>query len=64
MRLFATILPETTTDKSFVWSSSDESIATVDEYGVITAVSSGTVQIIATCLDEGGASGVINVTVK
>ncbi|MBQ7862017.1 MAG: Ig-like domain-containing protein [Clostridia bacterium] len=64
VRVFATVLPETTTDKSFLWSSSDESIATVDEYGVITAVSSGTVQIIATCLDEGGASGVINVTVK
>ena len=64
VRLFATILPETTTDKSFVWSSSDESIATVDKYGVVTAVSSGTVKIIATCLDEGGVSGVINVTVK
>ena len=59
-----TVLPETTTDKSFVWTSSDESIATVDKYGVVTAVSSGTVNIIATSLDEGGVSGVISVTVK
>ncbi len=64
VRLFATILPETTTDKSFRWTSSDESIATVDKYGVVTAVSSGTVQIIATSLDEGGVSGAIKVTVK
>ena len=64
VRVFATVFPENTTNKSFEWSSSDESIATVDKYGVITAVSSGTVKIIATSLDEVGVSGVINVTVK
>ncbi len=64
VRVFATVFPENTTNKSIEWSSSDESIATVDKYGVITAVSSGTVKIIATSLDEGGVSGVINVTVK
>ena len=64
VRVFATVLPENTTNKSVEWSSSDESIATVDKYGVITAVSSGTAKIIATSLDEGGVSAVINVTVK
>ena len=64
VRVFATVFPETTTDKNVTWSSSDESIATVDKYGVITAVSSGKVQIIATSVDEGGVQGIINVTVK
>lgn len=63
LRVFATILPEDTTDKSFNWSSADESIATIDEYGVITAVSGGEVQIIATSCDEGGAKGIINLKV-
>ena len=31
-----TILPEDTTDKTFTWSSSDEAIATVDEYGAVS----------------------------
>ncbi len=63
LRVFATVLPEDTTDKSHTWSSSDESIATVDEYGVITAVSGGQVQIIATSCDEGGVKGIINLNV-
>lgn len=63
LRVFATILPEDTTDKSFVWSSADESIAVIDEYGVITAVSGGEVQIIATSCDEGAVKGIINLKV-
>ena len=63
LRVFATVLPEDTTDKSHVWSSSDESIATVDQYGVITAISGGQVQIIATSCDEGGVKGIINLNV-
>ncbi|MBQ7005505.1 MAG: Ig-like domain-containing protein [Clostridia bacterium] len=63
LRVFATIIPEDTTDKSFTWSSADESIATIDEYGVITAVSGGEVQIIATSCDEGGVKGIINLKV-
>ncbi len=63
LRVFATILPEDTTDKSFTWSSADESIAVIDEYGVITAVSGGDVQIIATSCDEGAVKGIINLKV-
>lgn len=63
LRVFATVLPEDTTDKSHTWSSSDENVATVDEYGVITAVSAGNVQIIAKSCDEGAVEGIINLKV-
>ena len=46
--LTATARPWNTTDASVTWSSSDESIATVDENGVVTGVSVGTAVITAT----------------
>ncbi|MDO4335639.1 MAG: Ig-like domain-containing protein [Bacteroidales bacterium] len=48
VQLTATIRPETTTDKSVTWKSSDESIATVDASGKVTAVAVGTADITAT----------------
>ena len=45
--LTAMVLPDYTTDKSVIWSSSDSSIAKV-ENGVVTALSTGTVTITAT----------------
>lgn len=53
LRVFATVFPEDTTDKTVTWSSSDSSIATIDEYGVIRALSGGHVTITATSCDEG-----------
>ncbi|MDD2256680.1 MAG: Ig-like domain-containing protein, partial [Bacteroidales bacterium] len=44
--LVATVLPSTATNRNIVWSSSDESIATVDQAGLITPVSGGTVDIV------------------
>ncbi|QPQ35576.1 Ig-like domain-containing protein [Lysinibacillus sp. JNUCC-52] len=46
-KLTATVLPEDAIIKNVVWSSSDESIATVDQHGNVTAISEGTAIITA-----------------
>ena len=48
IKLNATVLPETTTDKTITWTSSNLAVATVDENGNVTAVGVGTVIITAT----------------
>jgi hypothetical protein len=49
----ATITPEDATDKSVVWSSSDATVATVNQSGLITAVSDGTAFVFVTTNDGG-----------
>lgn len=51
IKISATILPETTTDKTITWTTSDEKIATVSAEGIITAVKVGTATITASCGD-------------
>ncbi|MDE5744885.1 MAG: Ig-like domain-containing protein, partial [Paramuribaculum sp.] len=46
--LYATIFPKNTTDKSVTWASADETVATVDETGMVTAISPGKTSITAT----------------
>ena len=45
--LEATVQPESLTNKAVTWSSSDETIATVDENGVVTGVAAGEATITA-----------------
>lgn len=57
-----TIAPENATNKNVMWSSSDESIAIVDENGLVTALSEGDVTITVTSQD-GNYSAISNVQV-
>jgi DMSO/TMAO reductase YedYZ molybdopterin-dependent catalytic subunit len=51
VQLNAVVEPANATNKNVTWSSSDESIATVDENGLVTAVAQGTVTITVTTED-------------
>ncbi len=59
--LKATVFPPQTTDTSITWSSSDETVATVDEWGTVTALKKGEVTITATAVGGANASVTINV---
>lgn len=50
--LKATINPSDATEQDVTWTSSDESVATVDSEGNVTAVGEGTATITATCTDQ------------
>lgn len=52
-QLNAVFTPENTTNKALEWSVSDNSIATVDENGAVTAVSAGSAVITAKSADGG-----------
>ena len=56
VQLNATISPDNATTKSVIWSSSNESIAVVNESGQVTAVSAGLCNITATANDGSGVS--------
>lgn len=58
----AKVLPDNATDKAVTWSSSDETIATVDANGKVTGVETGEAQITVTAVD-GGIAAVCKVTV-
>ncbi|MCL2369661.1 MAG: Ig-like domain-containing protein [Firmicutes bacterium] len=52
-RLTATVLPTDATNQGVAWSSSNTAIATIDNSGLITAVSAGTATITVTTADGG-----------
>ena len=62
--LKVTITPNNAYDKTVTWSSSDPSIATVDEDGVVKALSAGSVTIIATANDTSGVTATLEITVS
>ncbi len=59
--LTATVTPATATDGSITWSSSDETIATVDQYGKVTINGIGSATITATANDGSGVKATCTV---
>ena len=60
----ATVIPDTATNASVTWTSSNKAIATVDSEGKITAVAPGTATITATSDSNPDASAAYAVTVQ
>ena len=63
LTLTAMVTPDDAADKSISWSSSNPSVATVDNTGKVTAVAAGTAIITATANDGSGVSASCEVTV-
>lgn len=59
----ATLLPETTTDTDLVWSACNESIATVDEHGTVTAQGPGNC-VVTAATPDGALKATYSLTVK
>ena len=62
LQLLATVLPEKATNKAITWSSSNLSVARVDEFGKVTTIGVGTATITVTTVD-GGKTATCSLTV-
>ncbi len=62
-QLVAAVIPENATDKNVTWSSDNETVATVDANGVVTAAAPGSATITVTTAD-GGKTATCAVTVS
>ncbi|AGK99880.1 S-layer homology domain-containing protein [Desulfoscipio gibsoniae] len=62
VQVTAEVQPENATDKGVTWSTSDQSVATVNETGLVTAIAAGTATITVTT-NDGEFSDTITVTV-
>ena len=62
-QLIATVLPDNATYKQVSWRSSNSSVATVDNNGLVTAMAPGTASITATTTDGSNLSASCDVTV-
>ena len=63
LQLTASVTPNDATNQTLVWSSSSESIATVNQNGLVTAVAAGSARIKATAQDGSAVFGFIDITV-
>ena len=61
-KIMATVHPSDATDRSVVWFSDDESVATVNDEGIVTAVGAGTAAVFVRTVD-GNYVGICFVTV-
>ena len=63
LQLNAAVSPENTTDKNVVWASSDPSVATVDENGLVKAIAKGEAKITASSSNGKSAECAVTVSV-
>ena len=63
LQITATVLPSHATHPDLLWSSSDPEVATVNQTGLVTALSPGTTTIRATAQDGSGCFGEAELTV-
>ena len=63
LTLTATVAPDNATNQAVTWTSSNSTVATVDQNGVVTAVAPGTATITVTTAD-GGFTATCTVTVR
>ena len=63
-RLTATVLPENATDKALVWKSDDESVATVDQEGLVKAIKGGSETVIRVATLKGDVKAMCKVAVE
>ncbi|MDE5571984.1 MAG: Ig-like domain-containing protein, partial [Prevotella sp.] len=63
-QISANVLPKNAENKTLIWTTSDESIATVNADGKVTAIAVGEATITATAADGSGVSATCQVTVK
>lgn len=62
-QLTAVVSPSNTSDKSVVWTSSNPSVATVDQNGLVTAVSNGTAVITVKTVDGNKSDSVTAIVI-
>lgn len=63
LALTATVLPEDADDRTYTWSSTDESVVKVNSNGAVTPVGAGEAKILCTANDGGGTTGFCDVRV-
>ncbi len=61
--LIATVTPDNATNQNITWTSSDTSVASVSDSGVVTAISAGTATITVTT-EDGGFTATCEITVE
>jgi len=62
-QLIATVVPENATNKTIIWESSDEDVATVSDDGLVTAIAKGKAVITART-EDGSVKATVTVTVS
>lgn len=62
-QLNASVSPEDASEKGVIWSSGNESVASVDQNGLVTAKTEGTAVITASAKNDGSIKGTCSITV-